>query len=41
MRYVVVAALADVFDLELEELLAEDGAGLWPQPVHAELAVRR
>jgi lipoyl(octanoyl) transferase len=34
------AALAEVFDLELEELPAEDGAGLWAQPVHAELAQR-
>ena len=25
------AALAEVFELELEELPAEDGAGLWPQ----------
>jgi lipoyl(octanoyl) transferase len=32
------AALAEVFGLELEELPAEDGAGLWPQPVHARLA---
>jgi lipoyl(octanoyl) transferase len=32
------AALADVFDLELEELPSEDGHGLWPQPVHARLA---
>src|SRR5437588_9566997 len=32
-----VAALADVFGLELEELPAEDGAGLWPQPIHASL----
>jgi lipoyl(octanoyl) transferase len=31
-------ALAEVFDLELEPLPAEDGAGLWPQPVHAQLA---
>jgi lipoyl(octanoyl) transferase len=31
-------ALAEVFDLELEELPAEDGAGLWPQRVHAQLA---
>ena len=30
-----VAALEEVFGLELEELPAEDGAGLWPQPVHA------
>jgi lipoyl(octanoyl) transferase len=32
------AALAEVFGLELEELPAEDGAGLWPQPLHAGLA---
>ena len=34
------AAIADVFGLELEELPAEDGAGLWAQPVHAALAAR-
>ena len=28
-------ALAEVFELELEELPAEDGPGLWAQPVHA------
>ncbi len=33
-----VAALAEVFGLEFEELPAEDGIGLWPQPVHAQLA---
>ena len=33
-----VAALTDVFGLELEELPAEDGAGLWAQPVHTSLA---
>ncbi len=33
-----VAALAEVFRLELEELPAEDGAGLWPQPRHASMA---
>ena len=33
-----VAALEDVFGLELEELPAEDGAGLWPQPLHASLS---
>src|SRR5438105_9154734 len=32
------AALEDAFGLELEELRADDGAGLWPQPVHAQLA---
>jgi lipoyl(octanoyl) transferase len=34
------AALEDVFGLELEELPAEDGIGLWSQPVHAQLAAR-
>jgi lipoyl(octanoyl) transferase len=33
-----VAALEEVFGLELEPLPAEDGAGLWAQPVHAGLA---
>jgi lipoyl(octanoyl) transferase len=40
VRPVAAAALAEVFDLELEELPAEDGAGLWPQPVHERLSVR-
>ena len=31
-------ALGEIFGLELEELPAEDGHGLWPQPVHAKLA---
>jgi hypothetical protein len=35
------AALQEVFGLELEQLPAEDGAGLWPQPVHAQLAASR
>ena len=34
-------ALAEVFDLSFEELPAEDGHGLWSQPIHAELAARR
>jgi lipoyl(octanoyl) transferase len=33
-----VAALEDVFGLELEPLPAEDGIGLWAQPVHSQLA---
>ena len=33
-------AIADVFDLELEPLPAEDGHGLWDQPIHAQLAAR-
>ena len=32
-----VAALAEAFDLEFEELPADDGAGLWAQPRHAAL----
>ena len=31
------AAIAEVFDLELDDLPADDGAGLWPQPLHASL----
>jgi lipoyl(octanoyl) transferase len=31
------AALEQVFDLTLEEVPAEDGHGLWPQPIHATL----
>ena len=34
------AAIGEVFGLELEELSAEDGIGLWSQPVHAQLAAR-
>ncbi|MBA3475538.1 MAG: lipoyl(octanoyl) transferase LipB [Actinobacteria bacterium] len=33
-------ALAEVFGLELEELPADAGHGLWPQPVHTQLAAR-
>jgi lipoyl(octanoyl) transferase len=35
-----VTAFEQVFELELEELPTEDGAGLWSQPVHAQLASR-
>jgi lipoyl(octanoyl) transferase len=35
-----LAALADLFGLELDELPAGDGAGLWAQPVHEKLALR-
>jgi lipoyl(octanoyl) transferase len=34
------AAIADVFGLELEELPADEGHGLWPQPTHERLAAR-
>ncbi len=35
-----VAALGQVFGLEFDTLPAEDGAGLWAQPVHEKLAAR-
>ena len=34
-------AIAGVFGLELSELPADDGHGLWPQPVHEKLAAAR
>jgi lipoyl(octanoyl) transferase len=40
VRPAAVAAIAEVFGLELEEIPADDGAGLWPQPVHGQLATR-
>jgi lipoyl(octanoyl) transferase len=33
-------AIAEVFDLELEPLPAEDGHGLWTQPIHEQLGSR-
>jgi lipoyl(octanoyl) transferase len=33
-----IAAIEEVFGLELEELPAEEGIGLWPQPAHTQLA---
>ena len=38
VRPAAIAALAEVFGLELEELPADEGAGLWSQPIHASLA---
>ena len=38
VRPAAAAALAEVFGLELEELPADDGPGLWSQPVHRQLA---
>jgi lipoyl(octanoyl) transferase len=35
------AAAAEVFDLELEDLPADEGPGLWAQPTHAKLASSR
>jgi lipoyl(octanoyl) transferase len=40
VRTSAAAALAEVFGLELEELPAEDGAGLWAQPIHEKIAIR-
>jgi lipoyl(octanoyl) transferase len=37
LRPHATAALEDVFELVFEELPAEDGAGLWPQPIHERL----
>ena len=34
-------ALAEVFGLSFEELPADDGHGLWSQPIHGNLAARR
>ncbi len=41
IRPVAREALGEVFDLSFEELPAEDGHGLWSQPIHADLAARR
>jgi lipoyl(octanoyl) transferase len=35
-----VAALEEVFGLELEELPAEEGHGLWPQPIHGKVSAK-
>ena len=40
VRPSAIDAIADVFGLELEELPADEGSGLWPQPIHASLASR-
>jgi lipoate-protein ligase B len=40
VKPVAASALGEVFGLELEPLPAEDGMGLWPQPVHEKLAAR-
>lgn len=41
VRPAAAAALAEVFDLSFDPLPAEDGHGLWPQPVHERLAAAR
>jgi len=40
VRPAAIAAIAEVFELELEELPADEGAGLWSQKIHASLAAR-
>jgi lipoyl(octanoyl) transferase len=40
VREPALTALAEVFDLQLEELPANKAHGLWPQPEHAQLAAR-
>ena len=37
VRPAAVSAIAEVFELDFEELPADDGAGLWPQRIHASL----
>ena len=41
IRPLAQGAIAEVFDLSLEPLPAEDGHGLWAQPLHEQLAVKR
>jgi lipoyl(octanoyl) transferase len=41
VRPLAHAAIAEVFDFEFEALPADDGHGLWAQPVHAQLAAKR
>ena len=40
VRAPALAALAEIFGLELEELPADRTHGLWPQPLHGQLATR-
>jgi lipoyl(octanoyl) transferase len=41
VRPQATTALEQVFQLTFEEVPADEGAGLWEQPLHAELAARR
>jgi lipoyl(octanoyl) transferase len=38
VRPAAAAALGEVFELDLDELPAEEGTGLWPQPVHDKIS---
>jgi len=40
VRPAAIAAIAEVFGLEFEDLPPDEGAGLWPQPIHAALEAR-
>jgi lipoyl(octanoyl) transferase len=40
VRPAAAAALAEVFELTLEELPADEGAGLWAQPVHDRVSTK-
>ena len=40
LRPYAAHALEEVFDLALDEVSAEDGAGLWPQPLHDRLTAK-
>jgi hypothetical protein len=40
VRPAAAEAIGEVFDLALEELPAEEGTGLWPQPVHEKISVK-
>jgi lipoyl(octanoyl) transferase len=40
VRQPALEALAEIFGLEFEELPADAGHGLWPQPIHERLALR-
>ena len=40
VRPAAIAAIGEIFGLELDELPADEGAGLWSQPIHASLAAR-
>jgi lipoyl(octanoyl) transferase len=40
VRPAAADALAEVFGLSLEELPAEEGTGLWPQPAHERIAAK-
>ena len=40
IRPLAAAAFEEVFDLQLEELPVDEGAGLWPQPIHEQLTAK-